>query len=193
MRGSPAPAVAESTALSGPLRALLSPLREHQRAWPPFGWVGPACAHFPPPLHHFKKLKTFYEILHGNGTAMDEGIVIKGYLEKQGGWNTAWKQRFFILESCGKLSYFKSEEDMPYPQRAKGSIPINTSTVVKEGEVVSGRTTIVVEVSKSGLSVSRSFVIGFESQETRQIWFRALTKVQKRVHYVAFEDDVRHW
>ena len=123
----------------------------------------------------------------------EDGILIKGILEKRGGWNTAWKERYFILESCGKLSYFKVEEDIRFPQRANGSIPINTSIVVKEGDAVNGRFTIVIEIPKSGLISGRTFVIGSQSKETQEAWFKILTKVQKRVHYVAFEDDVRHW
>ncbi len=125
--------------------------------------------------------------------AADAGILIKGVLEKRGGWNTAWKERYFMLESCGKLSYFASEEDIGIPQRAKGSIPINTTIVVKEGEILNGRHTIIIELPKSGLISGRTFVIGSESAETQQQWLQMLTRVQKRVHYVAFEEDVRHW
>ncbi len=118
---------------------------------------------------------------------------MRGVLEKRGGWNTAWKGRYFILESCGKLSYFKAEEDIGFPQRAKGSIPINTSIVVREGDVISGRSTIIIEIPKSGITSGRTFIIGTESKETQHAWINELTKLQKRVHYVAFEDDVRHW
>ena len=126
-------------------------------------------------------------------SAASDGILLSGVLEKRGGWNTAWKGRYFILESCGKLSYFKAEDDIAFPQRAKGSIPINTSIVVREGDVISGRATIVIEIPKSGLISGRTFIIGTESKETQQIWISELIKLQKRVHYVAFEDDVRHW
>ena len=125
--------------------------------------------------------------------SVDAGILIKGVLEKRGGWNTAWKERFFMLESCGRLSYFKSEEDIAFPQRAKGSIPINTTITVKEGEVLNGRSTIIIEIPKSGLISGRTFVIGTESKETQQEWLKFLTATQKRVHYVAFEESVRHW
>ena len=88
--------------------------------------------------------------------SVDAGILIKGVLEKRGGWNTAWKERFFMLESCGRLSYFKSEEDIAFPQRAKGSIPINTTITVKEGEVNPARMVEILD-SNSKKSTLRCF------------------------------------
>ena len=139
----------------------------------------------------------FFVRTHSMAAGADFGreqqIILEGPLDKRGEWNKAWKTRYFVLESSGKLSYFQSEADKNTPSKAKGSIPINTGMTVKEGSPSEGRSVIEIVVPGSGLTPKRTFVIGCESQENHAQWMDSLTKLQKRVHYVTFQDNVRHW
>jgi hypothetical protein len=129
----------------------------------------------------------------GDSFPKEQQIVLEGFLDKRGEWNKAWKSRYFVLESSGKLSYFQSEAEKSTPAKAKGSIPINTGMTVKEGAPSDGRNVIEITVPGSGLTPKRTFIIGCENQEMYAQWMDSLTKLQKRVHYVTFQDNVRHW
>jgi hypothetical protein len=123
----------------------------------------------------------------------EDHVIMQGFLDKRGEWNKAWKTRFFVLESSGKLSYFQNESDKGTPSKAKGSIPINTGMSITEGAPSDGRSVIEIVIPGSGLSSKRTFIIGCESKELHAEWFSNLTKLQRRVHYVTFQDNVRHW
>ncbi len=124
----------------------------------------------------------------------EDDVLIEGFLDKRGDWNKAWKPRYFVLESCGKLSYFQSEADKAVPERAKGSIPINTSITVKEGAPADGKSVIEITIPASGLtSPKRTFIMGSGSPAVVQEWLNHIGRLQKRVHYVTFQEGVRHW
>ncbi len=58
-------------------------------------------------------------------------VVIAGYLLKQNLWKQ-WKTRFFVLEDCGRLNYFKSESERLDPEQAIGCVPISLEARVKQ-------------------------------------------------------------
>ena len=55
----------------------------------------------------------------------EQQVIMEGHLDKRGEWNKAWKTRYFVLESSGKLSYYASESEKDTPSKAKGSIPVS--------------------------------------------------------------------
>merc|ERR1719443_1775413 len=77
------------------------------------------------------------------GGGMDGAAVIKkGWLEKRGEINTAWKNRYFVLtaedavnEVPKMLRYFK-DEDSYRMQRNGGSIEIDDQVMVSKGSML---------------------------------------------------------
>ena len=121
-------------------------------------------------------------------------VLIEGYLEKRGSWNTAWKTRYFVLEASGRLFYFITEADKCIIKRVRGIIPIDVRAKVKgEGLVEDGRNEIRIHVPGKGISSGRIFILSARDKMTYDTWLHQLSLVQDKVIYTSFPENVRHW
>ncbi len=129
------------------------------------------------------------------------GIVIEGLLEKRGWWNPSWRSRYFILESRGRLSYFKNKSDSTVPGRALGAIPISVQTTIvparietqTAGAARGSRAIFAVRVPGGEAGTGRSFLLSAPTREEGERWTAALEGLRRRVLYVAFPLNARHW
>jgi hypothetical protein len=113
-------------------------------------------------------------------------ILAEGVLEKMCGWNHVWKCRYFVLEKCGRLSYFKSQSDRLFPERAKRVVPINveTSLIVSQNRQRT-KTTIEIKGAKDTADDTRTLTIGFDSPQDFERWQIALGHAQQNVLFVS--------
>ena len=109
-------------------------------------------------------------------------VLIQGTLEKRRVWTRSWKKRFFVLESNGKLSYFRSEEDKEFPERARGKVPISNDTRIEESRT-GGKWSI--KIYPTDTSISKTVKISAESEQAHQLWIKSLQAVQNDVYYVS--------
>ena len=110
-------------------------------------------------------------------------LVIEGYLMKRGLWKQSWKRRFFVLEDSGRLSYFKSESDKLYPERARGCFPISVDASIKQRKSKDGSQTIKVITKESSRFLGTVKLAAF-SQGEHTLWMVGLERVQNTVCYV---------
>ncbi len=136
-------------------------------------------------------------------------VVVEGWLEKRGLWNPAWRSRYFVLDSRGRLSYFKTEADKAVPSHAHGSIPICGKTTItspapscggvphsaqdERGADAECRVEFELRVPDGHDRAGRTFVLSAPTVGEVRRWTDALAEVQRRVLYVSFPGDVRHW
>jgi len=126
-------------------------------------------------------------------------IVIEGFLEKRGVWNPSWRSRYFILESRGRLSYFKNKADSAIPGRALGAIPISVHTTIvpapSKPAVAArcSRAVFEVRMPDGDGSTGRAFLLSAPTTDEGERWVAALAEVRRRVLYVSFPPNVRHW
>eukprot|EP00291_Cryptomonas_curvata_P013277 CAMPEP_0172176632 /NCGR_PEP_ID=MMETSP1050-20130122/14931_1 /TAXON_ID=233186 /ORGANISM="Cryptomonas curvata, Strain CCAP979/52" /LENGTH=139 /DNA_ID=CAMNT_0012848947 /DNA_START=302 /DNA_END=721 /DNA_ORIENTATION=+ len=128
-------------------------------------------------------------------------IVIEGFLEKRGVWNPSWRSRYFVLESRGRLSYFKNKSDSLIPDRALGGIPISVHTTIvpapsetkASGPAHGSRAIFEVRLPDGEARAGRSFLLAAPTREEGERWAAALAEVRRRVLYVSFPLCVRHW
>jgi hypothetical protein len=123
-------------------------------------------------------------------------IVIEGFLEKRGVWNPSWRTRYFVLESRGRLSYFKNKADSVVPGRALGSIPISVHTIIVPSASETARCSrelFEVRIPDGDGSTGRVFLLSAPTREEGERWSAALAEVRRRVLYVSFPPNVRHW
>ncbi len=128
--------------------------------------------------------------------AQRDDIAIEGFLEKRGVWNPSWRSRYFVLETRGRLSYFKDEDDSIFSERALGSIPICVdTTIVPAPSEPAGAARCVFKVLMPGgdVSTGRTFLLSAATREEAERWATALANVRRRVIYVSFPPNVRHW
>ena len=124
--------------------------------------------------------------------------VIEGFLEKRGVWNPSWRRRYFVLESCGRLSYYKHKPDSTIPGRALGGIPICVQTAIVPAHPATktahgSRAILEVRMPGGGVSSGRTFLLSAPSCEEGERWAAALAEVRRRVLYVSFPLSARHW
>ncbi len=126
-------------------------------------------------------------------------VVIEGFLQKRGVWNPTWRSRYFILESRGRLSYFKTKDDSTVPGRALGAIPIIVHTTIvpappeADVKVRGKRAVFEVRMPDGEGSTGRTFLLCAQTREDGERWAAALADVHRRVLYVSFPPNVRHW
>jgi hypothetical protein len=131
--------------------------------------------------------------------AEPNNIVIEGFLEKRGVWNPSWRSRYFVLESRGRLSYFKNEDDSACADRALGTIPISKHTTIvpvpaqAAGAASRKRAVFEVRMPDGEVSSGRAFLLSAPTRELGERWSAALAEVRRRVLYVSFPPNVRHW
>ena len=113
-------------------------------------------------------------------------VLIEGLLEKWCRWRSSFKLRYFVLEKCGRLSYFKSDRDRLLPERAKRitAVHVGTSLAVAQTR---GRDRITIEIkSLRGVGEDgRVLLLGFELRRDFERWQLALAEAQQSVHYVS--------
>jgi len=98
------------------------------------------------------------------------GVVKKGWLEKRGEINTAWKNRFFVLSNDHVLRYYKDEESSRTGKNA-GVIELTTGNVaVNKGSVIDSDHPHYFEVSTS----ARTYVLCAPSGDELNEWIAAL-------------------
>jgi hypothetical protein len=114
-------------------------------------------------------------------------VLLEGPLDKRGKHNVAWKGRFFALCRTGafhqetRLLYFSSEADRLFPDRARGSIPIDHHVTVSEGAEDEGRFSIFLVVPKREGFPDRTFVLGAPTDAIRRQWTDALALARSRM------------
>ena len=109
-------------------------------------------------------------------------VLIQGTLEKRRSWTRSWKKRFFVLESNGKLSYFRSEEDKEFPERARGKVPISNDTCIEESTADGKRS---IKIYPTDASITKPVKISAESEQAHQLWMKSLQAVQHDIYYVS--------
>uniref|UniRef100_A0A7S0LUK2 PH domain-containing protein n=1 Tax=Cryptomonas curvata TaxID=233186 RepID=A0A7S0LUK2_9CRYP len=107
-------------------------------------------------------------------------VVMEGLMEKRGIWIRSWKTRYFVLESSGRLRYFRCEADKHYPERAKGTIPISMDTVLEPAESKTGRKCIKISASDGP-----TLKLSARSEVAHMHWVRELQKVQNNVCFIS--------
>ena len=111
-------------------------------------------------------------------------FVLEGYLMKRGVWKQSWKMRFFVLEDSGRLSYFKSESDKMYPERARGCVPISVDASIEQRKSKDGRLSITLVSNESSRFLS-TVKLAALSQGEHGLWMAGLERVQSNVCYVS--------
>ncbi len=128
-------------------------------------------------------------------------VVIEGFLEKRGVWNPSWRSRYFVLESRGRRSYFKTKSDSAIPDHALGGIPISVHTTIVPaqpepkgaGSARGSRAIFEVRLPDGEMSSGRSFLLSAPTWEEGERWTAALSEVGRRVLYTSFPLNARHW
>ena len=125
---------------------------------------------------------------HGSPRAGErKHVLLEGPLDKRGKHNVAWKGRFFVLCRTGaffqetRLLYFSAEADRLFPDRARGSIPIDHHVTVSEGSEDEGRFSIFIVVPKREGFPDRTFVLGAPTAAIRRQWTDALALARSRM------------
>ncbi len=112
-------------------------------------------------------------------------IMVEGELGKWCSWSLAFKQRYFVLEDCGRLSYFKSARDRHFPERAKRVIPVNVDSSLAVAQTRRrDRITIEIRPARDDGDDGRALRLGFESRGEFERWHLALAEAQQSVLYV---------
>ena len=119
-----------------------------------------------------------------NKLKRSNGVVIEGFMQKRSSWRRSWKKRYFVLESNGRLSYFKSEEDRSCPDKSRGKIPISNDTSVEESESGSGKVSINIS-PPSSIGFKRIVTISALNDSDHKSWLDKLQSVQHSVCYVS--------
>jgi hypothetical protein len=124
----------------------------------------------------------------------EQSVLIESTLQKRGQWNPAWKSRYFLLEPGGRLSYFTSEEDKHFPERAKGMIPIDVRATIKgDGMSEDGRFNFKIVIPGKGLGLARTFNLSTPDNSMYVQWLSKLSSLQEKVIYTSLPQNVRHW
>jgi hypothetical protein len=111
---------------------------------------------------------------------------MEGVLEKWCRWSNCFKHRYFVLESCGRLSYFKSERDRLFPERTKRVTAINVDTSLFVAQTTArDRITIEIRPPRDAGQGGRPLLLGFASRRELERWHLALAEVQQNVLYVS--------
>ena len=120
-------------------------------------------------------------------------VLMEGILEKRGHWNPAWKSRYFVLESNGRLSYFMSKDDKILASNAKGIIPIdNKSKITCEGQGRDGRNIIKIQVPGKVKSAGRTFVLSSSCRAICDQWLHHLSELQSSIIYTSIPKYLWH-
>ncbi len=123
-------------------------------------------------------------------------VLMQGMLKKRGRWNSAWQNRYFVLEASGRLSYFLKEDDKNYPERARGIIPIDVRVGIdneKDGSPEDRDGLIKIHVPSNGVVPGRTFVLCPRNRILCVQWIEALSAVRDNVQYTSFPSNSRHW
>ena len=113
-------------------------------------------------------------------------ILLEGTLEKRGRWNPAWKPRYFVLEASGRLYYFLSEQDKKVTESARGVIPIDIHTSVKDGGTTDdGRYLIRIQIPGSRFSSGRTFILSSREKSGHSEWLSILSAIRAKVYYIS--------
>mmetsp|Transcript_87626 Transcript_87626/g.233306 ORF Transcript_87626/g.233306 Transcript_87626/m.233306 type:complete len:156 (+) Transcript_87626:55-522(+) len=127
--------------------------------------------------------------------SLDDNVVMHGFLKKRGGWNPAWKSRYFVLDGRGRLHYFKVKSDSSDPARCMGSIPITSETYIstnRESKGVPGLT-FEVRIAANDDHSGRTFYFKTETSEEADVWVTKLKAVAEQILFVSFDCSSRHW
>ena len=112
-------------------------------------------------------------------------VAVEGMLEKWCSWGSTFKPRYFVLEKCGRLSYFKSDLDRLFPERAKRVVPINVDTSLAVAQTRRrDRITIEIRPARDTDEGGRTLRLGFGSHSDSVRWHLALAEAQRSVIYV---------
>ena len=121
--------------------------------------------------------------------ASGRNILTEGNLQKRGSWGPFWKTRYFVLESSGRLFYFKLESDKFFPERARGCIPINVNVTLTVGKGTSGKWgTIDIKLPRDLADGVQSISLASNFKEEFDRWLVALKEAKNNVLYV----DIPH-
>ncbi len=107
-------------------------------------------------------------------------VVSEGLMEKRGIWIRSWKTRYFVLESSGRLRYFRSEADKSFPERARGTFLISMDIMVEPAESKAGRRYIKISASDGP-----TLKLAARSEVAHMHWVMELQKVQSSVCYAS--------
>mmetsp|Transcript_3749 Transcript_3749/g.11038 ORF Transcript_3749/g.11038 Transcript_3749/m.11038 type:complete len:159 (-) Transcript_3749:98-574(-) len=121
-------------------------------------------------------------------------VLFEGYMQKRGFWNPAWKERYFVLDNCGRLYYYKSKSDRDSGECSAGRLALNRFCSISVPQGQSGQTICFdIQVPANGQLRNRTFHLCAPSLDVFEQWSFAVEKVKKRVIYVSFPDHGRWW
>eukprot|EP00292_Cryptomonas_paramecium_P024732 CAMPEP_0113663824 /NCGR_PEP_ID=MMETSP0038_2-20120614/1378_1 /TAXON_ID=2898 /ORGANISM="Cryptomonas paramecium" /LENGTH=146 /DNA_ID=CAMNT_0000578937 /DNA_START=10 /DNA_END=450 /DNA_ORIENTATION=- /assembly_acc=CAM_ASM_000170 len=125
----------------------------------------------------------------GNNGVRD--VLIEGVLEKQGRWNKCWKQRYFVLESSGRMYYYQSESSKWDMSQAIKVIPIDCEAKITFSRQ-DKRNIIEIRVPSDG-SGKRCCFLSTDDEITLEKWRRCLTSAQSSILFTTCPLNVRSW
>jgi hypothetical protein len=115
----------------------------------------------------------------------NRSTVLEGALEiRSGELSKTWKRRFFVLDASGVLTYYRSEMDRLFPDRAKGMILISRDARIKQGRSKDGRPHIKI-LDHDSSRTWRTVKVSALSEESHREWMEGLERVQNTVCYVS--------
>ena len=88
----------------------------------------------------------------------------KGWMRKRGGFNTAWRARYFVLSDAGTLMYWSSPEST----QAKGSFSVIGAVLVDAGPKADRE----IHIAPAGQT--RTFYLQCKSAADQQRWLHAI-------------------
>jgi hypothetical protein len=91
---------------------------------------------------------------------------------------------FFVLEDSGRLSYFRSESDKAYPERARRCVPISLDANIEQRKSKDGKLCIKLTTNESSRFLSTVKLAAFSFGE-HSLWMAGLERVQNTVCYVS--------
>jgi hypothetical protein len=99
-------------------------------------------------------------------------IVRRGWLEKEGGKNVrSWKKRWFVLDSTGKVTYWKKQTDID----PAGSFMLPSFTSVECVDHKKSKFTIKVSGSSEGKLNIREYLMVAENEEEMKGWLKCMS------------------
>mmetsp|Transcript_8330 Transcript_8330/g.24744 ORF Transcript_8330/g.24744 Transcript_8330/m.24744 type:complete len:187 (-) Transcript_8330:104-664(-) len=123
--------------------------------------------------------------------SQDNFVLMEGALTKRGSMFPSWKERYFVLESRGRLTYYNSEDESSRASNALGSIPICVGTTITQPPA--DKSTFEIRVPPNPNHKGRMFLLSADTHEAASTWAATLQQVQQRVLYVSFPAGLRHW
>mmetsp|Transcript_87737 Transcript_87737/g.233519 ORF Transcript_87737/g.233519 Transcript_87737/m.233519 type:complete len:147 (-) Transcript_87737:674-1114(-) len=123
----------------------------------------------------------------------NEHVIVEGTLEKRGYWNTAWKQRYFVIDNKGRMLYFKSKEHRDAGRLAGMIALINACSVSRVKNRHGKDVCFELRVPANGHSMDRTFHLCAPSEEMCEKWVYAIEGVKDNVHYMCFPRGKSWW